>query len=292
SLHLAYHEDTPLNLSDILVTDPDGEATVKLTLSDSNAGQLTTATSGNVTSTYDAATGVWTATGAVSDLNTLLANLEFNPTANSSSNLEIATEVTVGTGTPLTGTITLTGLPEKTQFFAPDTPYLSFEDSPFKDETFTSFYLEDFEDGLLNTPGVTIDNGITHPSEHKMDSVDADDGSIDGSGSNGRSWWSWAGSLTVTFDESVLGKLPTHVGIVKTDSVEDLQFEAFDANGNSLGVINKSGLPSILEQGVTSEDRFFGAVEKGGIASIKLTPKNFNSSIGWELDHLQYGFKS
>jgi hypothetical protein len=40
-------------------------------------------------------------------------------------------------------------------------PYRSFEDSPFKDLTYRYFYLEDFEDGNLNTPGVvTIQRSV------------------------------------------------------------------------------------------------------------------------------------
>ncbi|MDJ1172460.1 SBBP repeat-containing protein [Roseofilum sp. BLCC_M154] len=112
TLHLAYHEDTPLDLSNIMVTDPDGEATVKLTLSETDAGALSTATSGTVTSTYDPETGVWTAEGAVNHLNQLLADLEFKPTANSAESVTIATEIIVQSGLVLTGTIQLTGLPK------------------------------------------------------------------------------------------------------------------------------------------------------------------------------------
>ncbi|MDB9315366.1 S8 family serine peptidase [Spirulina sp. CS-785/01] len=299
TLHLAYHEDTPLNLSDILVTDPDGEATVKLTLSDPNAGQLTTATSGNVTSTYDAATGVWTATGAVSDLNTLLANLEFNPATNSSSNLEIASEITVGTGTPLTGTITLTGLPEKTQFFTPDTPYLSFDDSPFKDESFSSFYLETFEDGQLNTPGLAISTGlqidsISNPTS--VDSVDGDDGAIDGSGLGGSSWYVFgAQNFTVTFDQETLGQLPTHAGFALTDLGRSdttnlgsgrVIFEALDVNGQSLGT-KTIDYGDNHHGGGTSEDRFLGVSYEKGISTLKISLPDENR--GGEIDHIQYG---
>lgn len=43
-------------------------------------------------------------------------------------------------------------------FYGP-TPYLSFRDSPFSGTNFSYFYLEDFEDGLLNTPGVNVTTG-------------------------------------------------------------------------------------------------------------------------------------
>src|SRR5262249_22605979 len=78
-----------------------------------------------------------------------------------------------------------------TRYFGP-TPYLSFQDSPFRSGTFTYFYLEDFEDHLLNTPGVAADAGgvtsvIFGPGYH--DSVDADDGVIDGHGGLGDSYF-------------------------------------------------------------------------------------------------------
>ena len=49
--------------------------TATLTLSNAAAGSLNTGTSGAVTSTYNAGTGVWTASGAIADVNTLLAGL-------------------------------------------------------------------------------------------------------------------------------------------------------------------------------------------------------------------------
>ena len=49
----SYTEDTPLNLTDIVVSDVDSaNVTATLTLSNVAAGSLNTATSGAVTSTY------------------------------------------------------------------------------------------------------------------------------------------------------------------------------------------------------------------------------------------------
>ena len=70
----SYTEDTPLNLTDIVVRDVDSaNVTATLTLSSAAAGALSTGTSGAVTSTYNAGTGVWTASGAIADVNALLA---------------------------------------------------------------------------------------------------------------------------------------------------------------------------------------------------------------------------
>jgi VCBS repeat-containing protein len=87
-----YTEDTALNLTNIVVTDVDSTiVTVRLTLSDIAAGSLNTGTSGSVTSTFSS--GVWTASGAIVDVNALLAGLTFTPALNYSSNFTIATSV-------------------------------------------------------------------------------------------------------------------------------------------------------------------------------------------------------
>lgn len=169
--------------------------------------------------------------------------------------------------------------------------YATASDSPFAGTDFSGgyFYLEDFEDGLQNTPGVTANNGgvtsvIFGPGSH--DSVDTDDGAFDGNGLAGDSWFYSSGStgVTWTFDESILGVLPTHAGLVWTDGSGEITFEAFDAMGSSLGVVvGNHATPGFLGQ--TDEDRFYGVIEMGGISRIKLS----NASGGIELDHLQYG---
>jgi hypothetical protein len=69
-----YTEDTPLNLTDIVVADVDSSSvTATLALSNTAAGALSTGTFGAVTSTFNAATGIWTASGAVADVNAALA---------------------------------------------------------------------------------------------------------------------------------------------------------------------------------------------------------------------------
>jgi hypothetical protein len=105
-----YTEDTLLDLVDIVVSDVDGgNVTVTLTLSDIAAGTLNTATVGGVTSTFVG--GVWIASGALADVNALLAGLTFTPAANYNSNFTIATAVSDGAAPPLTGTKVVTGTP-------------------------------------------------------------------------------------------------------------------------------------------------------------------------------------
>jgi LPXTG-site transpeptidase (sortase) family protein len=105
-----YNEDTPLDLIDILITDVDSPAvTATLTLSTTAAGTLNTATSGGVTSTF--AGGVWTASGALADVNTLLSGLTFTPAADYTSSFSIATSVSDGVASPLTGSKAMTPNP-------------------------------------------------------------------------------------------------------------------------------------------------------------------------------------
>jgi hypothetical protein len=120
-----YTEDTSLNLIDIVVSDVDNNTTTAtLTLSNTAAGSLTTATSGSVTSTYNSATGVWTASGAISDVNVLLAGVTFVPAANFNSNFSIATSVSDGIAAPITGTKSMTGIAVN------DAPVLDVTKSP------------------------------------------------------------------------------------------------------------------------------------------------------------------
>lgn len=99
-----YTEETPLDLTDILVSDVDSSTvTVTLTLSNPAAGALSVATSGGVTATYDAATGVWSASGATADVNTLLAGATFAPAANFNDSFTVATSVSDGVAPAVTG---------------------------------------------------------------------------------------------------------------------------------------------------------------------------------------------
>jgi len=105
-----YTEDTPLNLIDIVASDVDhATTTATLTLSNPAAGSLSTGTSGAVTSTYVAGTGVWTASGAMANVNTLLAGVLFTPAANFNSSFTIATSVSDGVAPATTGSKALTG---------------------------------------------------------------------------------------------------------------------------------------------------------------------------------------
>jgi hypothetical protein len=76
------------------------------------------------------------------------------------------------------------------QSFLGPSPYFSFDDSPFRSQLGTaSFFLEDFEGLALHAPGVSIDNGSVRGLKRGTDSVDGDDGRINGRGRGGHSWF-------------------------------------------------------------------------------------------------------
>ena len=172
-------------------------------------------------------------------------------------------------------------------------PYTGQADSPFNGVDFSAgyFHLEDFEDALLNVPGVTPSAGAPFAPGGITDSVDEDDGAIDGSGTAGNSFFSGSGAtgISFTFDAAVLGSLPTHAGVVWTDGSGTIQFEAFDSEGASLGTIgpfSETGSPDDSFAGGTAEDRFFGFADAAdGISRIFIS----NTAGGIEVDHLQFG---
>ena len=188
--------------------------------------------------------------------------------------------------------------------FIGPTPYLQSSDGPFHSENFDYFYLEDFEDEILNTPGITATSAWRIHTGAYADSVDADDGAIDGNntgrvGSNLLSNFSNQ-PLTIEFSALELGgNLPTHAGIVWTDvgingggdgpGSQPVIFSAVDAQGNSLGNVGPIMLGDIPITGQTTEDKFFGIVNPGGLSSITIAMPGLNN---WGVDHIQYGFQS
>ncbi len=192
-----------------------------------------------------------------------------------------------------------------TPIFLGPSAYTSAADSPFQGQNFGYFHLEDFEDGALNTPGVSLGElATTGITTAFSDSVDGDDGLIDGVASGQtRSLFSNFRTSSFTFDFSAAalgGVLPTHAGIVWTDVgrnnggtpravdlVENTIFEAFDHLGNSLGVIGPYSLGDSSISRTTGEDRFFGVINAGGISAIRISMPGKNN---WEVDHLQYGY--
>lgn len=167
-------------------------------------------------------------------------------------------------------------------------PYLRQADSPFDLTGLgVTAFLEDCEDGAVNTPGVSTAASVTGPGGF-TDSVDGDDGMVDGSGSNGRSLFSSPGSagITFTFDPGLPAGLPTRAGVVWTDGAGSVTFDAFGPGGTGLGAIGPVDIADGSILGTTDEDRFFGVEDAAGISAIRLS----NVSGGIEVDHLQYRY--
>jgi hypothetical protein len=166
------------------------------------------------------------------------------------------------------------------------TPYVSPADSPFETDEF-GFCIEDFEDGSFDVPGATGNGIVLSPSEI-IDSVDADDGIVDGSGSGGHSYFAGNGTtgIQIDFDPQRVHGLPTQVGIVWTDGgfAALVTFEAFDSAGVSLGKLTGVLHADNSNSGETAEDRFYGITTPGeGISRIVIT----NTGGGIEVDHVQ-----
>jgi len=194
-----------------------------------------------------------------------------------------ATNDTCGTVTSGAGRLSLQ--------IPPAGPYLSLADSPFdpNDPSFAYFHLEDFEDGLLNTPGVTADFGVVQAPTANTDSVDADDGVVDGLGQNGYSYYRAGNTLTFTFDLCTLGGLPTHVGIAVTDidapGIDQARILVFDRYvGEDFSIYQLSNFGDGVTTGGTAEDRFVGFEYLPGIARLEI-----RTDGPFEVDHLQYG---
>ena len=192
------------------------------------------------------------------------------------------TTITLATGVFLGCAVIKTPAVNSAPTLLGPTPYLSFNDSPFKNVSFSYFYLEDFEDGSLNVPGVTASSASGLPvwvegPGFYTDSVDIDDGVIDGKGQQGHDFGEngngTIGGVKFTFNANTLGNLPTHVGIVWTDSYSSfggidqtpLTFQGFDAQGNSLGTIalGQGQIGDTRNDGTTVDDRFFGVINLG-----------------------------
>ncbi|NCR53633.1 MAG: hypothetical protein GPJ10_09460 [Microcystis aeruginosa L211-07] len=216
------------------------------------------------------------------------------------------TTITLATGVFLGCAVIKTPVVNSAPTLLEPTPYLSFNDSPFKNVSFSYFYLEDFEDGSLNVPGVTASSAsglpviVAGPNFYR-DSVDIDDGVIDGNGQQGHTLYEQGngtiGGIKFTFNANTLGNLPTHVGIVWTDSYSSfggidqtpLTFQGFDAQGNSLGTIalGQGQIGDTRNDGTTVDDRFFGVINLAGISAISISQTLIN--VGFDVDHLQYG---
>ena len=174
--------------------------------------------------------------------------------------------------------------------FHSPTQYTSLTNSPWAGEN-ADLIVEDFEDGALDAPGLTADTGVVRAPGQYTDSVDFDDGQLDGWGQNGYSYLTTDGATGITFNFELVDRgateYPTIAGLVWTDGnwASMIMFEAWDAAGDYIGSVEHLLGDANDGTGQTEEDRFLGLEYDGGISAIRISTE-FG---GIEVDHVQYG---
>ena len=200
-----------------------------------------------------------------------------------------------------------TKTPSRPTVFGPF-PYLGPFSSPFSQFIIDSeyYFLEDFEDGSFNQPGITVNTGEVISDLQDADSVDADDGLVDGVG-RGHSYLTSSGeqrsgidSVLFTFDEQVLQSLPNYFVVVTDFTCEqigssynaNISFEAYGKDGFPIISTDAINFGDRNNSGETSADRFWGIYSIDGVKAIKIKyhdPEICSGFKSLELDHIQYG---
>ena len=201
------------------------------------------------------------------------------------------------------------------KFLGP-TPYLSVADSPFDMSGLgTTFFFEDFEDGSFDLPlGATSVSFDVRPPSPTTDSVDADDGVIDGSGTKGHSLRPltviveptgtprWNQYFFASFDSNLLGFSPNAFGLVVTDGVAQshptrvnflrLFVKENDGTTTASPVLNAADFLDDSDTGETTEDRFVGLRTTTAVAEVSIVMSTVSDTFidQFEIDHVQFGY--
>ena len=187
-------------------------------------------------------------------------------------------------------------------------PYRSQLDSPFYDGIQGGLiYLEDFEDGSLNTPfvrdpltfpqeGITLRTYNPTIAERFVASVDGDDGDLDFQGNLGDSWitlqtgFGQRSFFDFEFLPNADGQYPLFVGFVITevaDIDDDVDIGVYGEAGRNLASDAEFDPRDWYEsgdlRGEVQTHRFIGFYAEEGIHRIR-------GSNTRQVDHLQYGY--
>ncbi len=273
----------------VTLTNPSPRSVITITVTNGFAGGVRPISVSSTTGTVSTNNGTWVVS-SMSANTSARATFTFSVT-----NVGVASFFTgiSGTGQADTNTanntasIALSITQSSGGSFIGPLPYTSRTNSPwFGTIQFGLTEVEDFEDGQLSNVGVSASTGSVLTPGNITDSVDADDGAVDGSGAAGRSYFSGSGSTGIqfSFNNNILGEYPREAGIVWTDGGGTVSFQAWDSKGNSLGIVGPFDFPDGSTAATTAEDRFFGITNPQGISAIKLS----NTSGGIEVDHLQF----
>ena len=151
------------------------------------------------------------------------------------------------------------------------------------------YYLEDFEDGYISTPGLTVPEGLIYGPSAFTDSVDIDDHVLNGLGQGGYSMGPAASTLTLQFANGPLGGYPTRVAFVWTDGNPNTTLQITATNPQNISVVQfYTGLGDGSFSGTTVDDRFIGIDRPAGVSQLRID--SFGSPI--EIDHVQYSAPS
>ena len=158
-------------------------------------------------------------------------------------------------------------------------PYQSIADRPTGFLSGSSV-VEDLEDDTMDY-GIVAAGSVVQPGSI-TDSVDADDGVIDGFGTDGHSHFG-SGPVLITFPAPV-----RQAGVVWTDGPfgTPVTFEAFGPGMTSLGLTGPFQHADNSHTGGTGEDRLYSVEHAGGIVAIQIHSTGGNQTI--EYDHVQY----
>jgi hypothetical protein len=180
--------------------------------------------------------------------------------------------------------------------------YDSVYDSPWSgpilapDVGAPTYYLEDFQDGKLNTPGLRLpqyDPGYPSSVVRILDNMGVGWGPDPGTPGRALSSFAmhaafsnppiWYNSLDFVFDEAELGFLPTDFGFAWTDDSYGMHFRltVYDRQHNELGTLTGTG---------TGAPQLHSLRYDGGIGSVRMwTSKLQHQETELTIDHVQYG---
>lgn len=164
-------------------------------------------------------------------------------------------------------------------------PYRSIADSPFDMSGLgKTFFFDDFEDGTFDFPdGVFSSPFMIETPGPLTDSVDADDGDIDGNGSGGHALKpesritinltnppQFIKDYVLYFDSKLLASYPNSFGVVLTDGMPN-SYHVMEVNEGN-GYVSRVYLPPLDNDfnGGASEDRFFAVTSTQGIRSLSI----------------------
>lgn len=194
----------------------------------------------------------------------------------------------------VTGLVLASGTPceAQSQTLYGGTPYTTRRDNPL-DPLPPAAQAETFEDGSFDLAGVALSPSTILGPGPLTDSVDGDDGQLDGSGNGGWSLAVASGSagLTVTFDAHILGGLPTTFGVVWTDGApgSEIFLELFDEHGALYASVSSTPNGDDSFDGGTAEDRFLGVQGDLPLGAVRIRTAPVGDDAQMEVDHLQFG---